>query len=489
MIDNVTKVAVIENLLKIDNKQGQIVPFKLNKLQRYFMLNKSNRNIILKFRQGGCSSVVLADMFTDCLVVPYMSCAVISHEGRSTERLLNRVQAYYDNMDEPKPHFDASSRSEKRIDEMHSSIYIGTAGSKAFGRGDTIKKAHLSELAYYEDARNILNGISDSVPLTGELTIETTPNGEDSVVFEEWTRAKEGKSPYKPFFFPWWWSEDYQIPWNSPLALTEDRKELITFTGEETELIDKHHLTPDQIRWRRWKIAEKQGLFWQEYPEDEVSCFITIGDPVFDVLRLNELAQGCYQGDLHDGGWTYWIKPQPNARYTIGADSAAGAPTGSFSTAVVLDSNLQVVATFQARLDPNKFSAILKDLAIWYNSAEIVIERNFTGYAVIGQLQSIGYNNIYYQRDFLTGKVTTQVGWWTSEQTKQFMMTKMKDRIGLIKTWDVNLVRQLRSYRYIKYKPTAQSFDDLAMALMIANAARSMESGARYVGAANGYGW
>jgi len=501
LIDNAKKVTVIENLLKIDNKQGQIVPFKLNRLQRDFMLNKTNRNMIIKFRQGGCSSIILADMLTDCMVIPYMTCAVISHETRATQRLLDRVQAFHDTMDEPKPHFDAESRSEKRIDEMHSSIYVGTAGSRAFGRGDTIKKAHLSEIAFYEDGRTILNGIADSVPMSGELNLETTPNGEDNVAYEEWVRAKEGKSPYKPFFFPWWWEVEYQLPANSPLALQEDRKEL-TLTGDEVELKENYkryilgfpgifppELTDNQLRWRRWKIAEKQGLFWQEYPEDEVSCFITVGDPVFDVLRLNELAQGCYQGDLHDQGWTYWIKPQPNARYTIGTDSAAGAPTGSYSTAVVLDASLQVVATFQARLDPNVFAVILKDLAIWYNSAEIVIERNFTGYAVIGQLESLHYNNIYHQRDFLTGKVTTQIGWWTNEQTKQFMMTKMKDRLGMVRTWDVNLVRQLRSYRYIKYKPTAQSFDDLAMALMIANAAASMNSGAKFVGSYAGYSW
>ncbi len=489
MLDNETKVRIIENTLKIDNKQGQIVPFKLNKLQRYYMANKTNRNIILKFRQGGCSSVILADMFTDDLIIPYMTCVVVSHETKATERLLDRVQMYYDTMDEPKPHFDASSRSEKRIDEMHSSIYIGTAGSRAFGHGDTIRKAHLSELSLYEDALRILNGVQDAVPLTGELTIECTPNGEDNIFFEQWIRAKEHKSPYKPFFFPWWWAEDYQIPATSPLALPEDRIEQLHFTSDEQELVERYNLTQDQIRWRRWKIAEKQGLFWQEYPEDEVSCFITIGDPVFDVLRLNELAQSCYQGDRHERGWTYWIKPQPNARYIIGADSAAGAPTGSYSTAVVLDASYQVCSTFQARLDPNVFATMLRDLAVWYNGAEIVIERNFTGYAVIGQLQSLNYTNIYFQRDFLTGKIMSQPGWWTNEQTKQFMMTKMKDRIGIIRTWDINLVRQLRSYRYIKYKPTAQSFDDLAIALMIANAAKSISGGAKYVGAIPGYSW
>ncbi|MHA2065557.1 MAG: hypothetical protein ACXABY_14375 [Candidatus Thorarchaeota archaeon] len=288
------KTMLIEALLFIDNKQGIVNSFKLNKMQAYFQRNKSNRNIILKHRQGGMSSCILADMYTDCITIPHTQCAVVSHETRSTQRLLDRVQFYYDTMQEPKPAIGAESRSEKTFPEMHSSIYIGTAGARAFGHGDTIRKALMSELSLYEDGATILNGVEDAVPLTGELTIECTPNGEDNVFFERWTKAREGKSAYKPFFFPWWWSEDYTIPRGSDFVIPTDKWEL-SYTGEEIELIENHNLTEDQIRWRRWKIGEKGGLFWQEYPEDEVSCFLTIGDPVFDQYILTSLAQNCYE--------------------------------------------------------------------------------------------------------------------------------------------------------------------------------------------------
>ena len=812
----IDKIALIAQLLRIDNKQGVVVPFRFNKGQTYFYRNKGNRNIIIKHRQGGWSSGILADMYTDCITVPHTQCAVVSHETRATQRLLDRVQFYHDSMGEPKPPMGAESRSEKTFPDMHSSIYVGTAGclhpnspvlleggtiklikdirtgdkiyrgrgrqsqvvedvmvrpysgkliqmfargnpstpiivtpdhkfqvhkrwnsaekiisslnsrgkrvcffirpvthtirklglletdyelgwvfglymaegwyggayinfglnsnetdlrnklesfatrytftsrwrlkggvgengmevslgskifmelianifgkekkipdwfwdcgkdflngvidgyvagdgsegfdrrgkfrtkvssvrlhllyqlrdmllsvrkvysgiyklkpregfgnirkeqweldfpiergikfhkyrkssrgkqfyeyislpvkyeemdytgsvydltcggsfslpsclvhnSRAFGRGDTIRKALLSELAYYEDARSILNAVEDAVPITGELTIECTPHGEDSVLYEEWVRAREGKSPYKPFFFPWWWSIDYQIPIGSEMALPEDRGEL-KLTGDEEELIARHHLTEAQIRWRRWKIAEKQGLFWQEYPEDELSCFITVGDPVFDQAILNLMAADCYEGKRHPQGWTFWIAPVEKETYTIGADSSAGAPGGSYSAASVLNSKWQVCATFQARVEPHIFAGILKQMGLWYNKAEIAVERNFTGYAVLGHLQD--YPNIYCQRDFVTGKITTNKGWWTNDQTRQFMMTATKDHLALLKVWDMNLVRQLRSYRYIRYKPTAQTFDDLAIATMIAVAVR------KTVGIATGY--
>lgn len=486
--------ALIATLLKIDNKRGEIVPFDFRKYpgQLHFHQNKAHRNIILKHRQGGWSSSILADMLMDCITIPQTSAAVVSHETRATQRLLDRVQFYYDSMEPPKPDMDASSRSEKRFSELGSSIYIGTAGARAFGRGDTIRKVLLSELAFYEDARAILNALEDAVPMEGELTIECTPNGEDNVFHEEWVKAREKRSPYKPFFYPWWWTPDYRIPKGSIYALPEDAGDL-TFTPEEEELILRHKLDEEQIRWRRWKIAEKEGLFWQEFPEDELTCFITIGDPVFDPFVLTEMANGCYDGTLHPGGWTYWIPPLEGGSYVIGADSAAGAPGGSYSAAVVMDQQWRVCATFQKRIEPNAFANLLTELGTWYSDqkghpALLAVERNFTGYAVLGLLER--YGNIYYEHDHLTGRQTTKKGWWTNEQTKEYMRTKTREKLTQVKVFDLNLVRQLRGYRFIRHRATPQTFDDMAMALMLAIAVKSHEGVAKgFVGATPGWNW
>ena len=44
-----------KNLLKITDKTGNLVPFRLNKMQRSFIKNMDSYNIILKARQGGMS--------------------------------------------------------------------------------------------------------------------------------------------------------------------------------------------------------------------------------------------------------------------------------------------------------------------------------------------------------------------------------------------------------------------------------------------------
>jgi len=493
-----SKIALIGQLFRIDNKSGLVVPFRFNKLQRYFHTNKGSRNIILKYRQGGCSSSILADQLFDCLTIPHTQCAVVSHEGRATQRLLDRVQFFYDSIEGVKPPIGAESRTEKTFPSLHSAVYIGTAGARAFGHGDTIKKALLSELALYEasDAERILNGVEDAVPMHGELTIECTAQGEDNIFYRKWTMAREGKSPYKAFFFPWWWEEGYALPRDSDICMPQDRGEL-SYTDDELFLVNTHGLTEDQIRWRRWKMGEKGALFFSQYPENEVDCWLVIGDSVFDQQILTDLANGCYEGKKHAEGWTYWIEPQPGVRYIIGADSSSGAPEGSYSAAVVLDDQWRVCATFQARLEPHMFAEVLKKMGNWYNDgkgsvAEIAIERNFTGYAVLEQLKD--YGNVSHQRDFTTGRVTAQRGWWSNEQTRSLLMTITRENLNQVKVWDSNLVRQLRSYQYIKlktkYREQAQMHDDLSIAFMIAMTTRKVSGTARgFLGSYNTWSW
>ena len=50
----------IETFVRIVNKKGRVVNFKLNPQQKYIMRNKEKFNICLKSRQLGITSVALA---------------------------------------------------------------------------------------------------------------------------------------------------------------------------------------------------------------------------------------------------------------------------------------------------------------------------------------------------------------------------------------------------------------------------------------------
>jgi hypothetical protein len=369
---------------------------------------------------------------------------------------------------EIRPEMGHKSAYEITFPELNSSIYIGSAQAMVFGRGDTINKAHLSEFAFYPDAERIINAVEEAVPLNGDIVIETSPNGENEF-FGLWSKAREKKNSYKPLFFPWWSGQDYWLSKGSEYALEGDRGDL-DLSPDEIELKDRYNLTEEQLRWRRMKIADKGGLFYQEYPEDELNAFIVVGEPVFDSYILDTLARQCYPGKNHSTGALIWKEPEKGKKYVIGADCSAGAV--SYSAASVLDEYYNVCATYQRKVDPTIFAQVLMELGKYYNNAELAVERNAQGYAVLAVLEKEHYPNKYYQRDYTTGKQTTKIGWWTSEQTKSFMFSTFKDVLPRLKVWDVNLVRQARGYRYVGLKPLPQTYDDLLIATMIAIAAR-----------------
>ena len=261
----------------------------------------TRRNLILKARQKGISKIIDADQFIDC-IRESTNAVVLSHEKEATKRLFAAVRYFIDNM-EVKPALSIDSKSEIRFPKTNSYYFIGTAGSKAAGRGDTIDRAHLSEAAFYDSLTKILAGVAEAAEF-GQIDIETTPNGRGEF-YDMWQKAKAGLSPYTCIFIPWFIDEEYSVD-----NLTEEEiqglskavKEMFAipdeelkkqYTDEEKKLIKRvkieygFELTPGQIKWRRYKIWDKDQLFWQEYPEDDVSCFLQAGRSVFNKIKTD----------------------------------------------------------------------------------------------------------------------------------------------------------------------------------------------------------
>lgn len=289
----------IKSLFSIRNKRGQTVPYVPNRSQLHYRKHKTRRNIILKGRQQGASKEIDADQLADCLKKS-TNAVVISHEKEATKRLFAAVRFYVDNMS-VKPAVSIDSKSEMKFPKVGSSYFIGTAGQKAFGRGDTVDRAHLSEAVFYDNLEKILAGIAEAAEY-GQIDIESTPNGRN-YFYDLWQKAKAGLSPYTAIFIPWYLHEEYsadqmteeELKGLSPavqdlFAIPEDQFE---WTDEEKALAKRVYaehnimLTVNQIKWRRYKIWDKGDLFWQEYPEDDESCFLQSGRSVFKAITLD----------------------------------------------------------------------------------------------------------------------------------------------------------------------------------------------------------
>lgn len=237
----------IEDQLTIINKEGQNVPFKLNAIQAAYVSKSSNRDIILKARQQGFSSFILAAFTADFLLKENSNSVVVADKSDNAIALLGRVKHYlnsYSEKNQVKIPLKYNSKYQLVNGANNATYTIGTAQEQDFGRSRTITNLHLSEAAFYPNLPNLLAGAAQAVVPNGKLIIETTANGFNP--FKSlWDDSVLGNTAYQPLFFK---ASDFY----SPETLEQKRKEL----GER--------------------------LFNQEYPSTPEEAFITSGDTYFD---------------------------------------------------------------------------------------------------------------------------------------------------------------------------------------------------------------
>uniref|UniRef100_A0A6M3KEF7 Putative terminase n=1 Tax=viral metagenome TaxID=1070528 RepID=A0A6M3KEF7_9ZZZZ len=481
--DLATKLMMAENLLQIVNKEAELQLLKFNFAQQLLFSNWSHQMTLLKSRQLGISTAILALFFIEAQVIPGLVVAIVSHEDYATRRLLDKVDLFHKHLPEQmKSKMYHDSDNEKAFGNG-STIYIGTAGQRAFGRGDTIHRVLVSEEAHFADAEKLLSGLREAVPMSGYIVRESTPLGDTGYFYNSVQECIESKSDYKLLPFYWWYGKDYRIPRGSELVLEQDRSEL-TYTPKELELILEKGLDEEQIRWKRWKIrsmrSEKTGsesLFPQEYIEDLESCWLGPADKVFSDVedQLQSLSLKAREPIRVEGILEIWKEPEPGARYIFWVDPAGGeSPTENDPhDGVILKLNpwgLEHVASINSRMEQKPFAYKVAEIGTRYNLALLVVERNGVGRGVLNYLvNDIGYKNLYLERA-PNGELTGKYGWTTDHWNKAGLVSNTLTAIksNSVTTYDKKVIRQLRALinkdGKIQAKKPAQ--DDRAMAFM-----------------------
>lgn len=474
-----TKLTMIENMLWIVNKEAQLQLLMFNQAQRLLFSEWAHRMLLTKSRQEGLSTAILALFFIEAQLIPGLVVAIVSHEDYATRRLLDKVDIFHRYLPpEMKSKLFHDSDNEKAF-ENGSTIYIGTAGQRAFGRGDTVHRALVSEEAHFADAEKLLSGLAEAVPLSGYLIRESTPLGDSGYYYTSVQDCIEGKSDYKLVPFYWWIGQDYRIPRDSDLILEEDRGQL-TYTPKEVELMLEKGLDEEQIRWKRWKMrsmkSENKGnLFPQEYIEDLESCWLGPANKVFDDVeeQLQSMSLRARDPIRTEGMLEIWKEPEAGAKYIFWVDPAGGeSPTENDPhDGVILKLNpggLEQVAAVCSRMEQMPFAYKVAEIATAYNSALLIVERNGVGRGVLNYLvNNISYKNLYAEQN-AAGELTGKWGWNTDFYNKALMVsnTILAIKNNSVITYDRKVIRQLRALVNKDGKIASKSRDDRAMSFM-----------------------
>lgn len=395
----------LNNLYKIVDKKARLIKFQELPFQNEIRTDKRRIKQVLKYRQGGVTTGCVLDMFDDVIWRKNMTAVIIAHKRQDLPKIFEKVRVAHRNMHphiRPQVDKGGGSRYEMRFPKVNSKIYIDIEN-----RGDTIHRLHVSEAAFVEPAR--LKATLGAVVPDGQITYESTPNGMGNDFYKQWINPKSSRSK---LFFPWFIQSEYQLDPSHMTALTVEEQEFC----ERIKRMYGVNIHWGQIAWRRVQMEEYKEEFWQEFPEDDRSCFLASGGCPVDQELVSKLITELQDPYSDDGTLRIYKPYETDHRYVIAADVAQGVKA-DYSVADVYDvQTMEQVAQFRSNtLKPYAFGEKLCKIAELYWKGGrpwplIAVELNNHGHAVNGYLENTAnYSNIYRYKEDTCGWLTNSV--------------------------------------------------------------------------------
>ena len=332
----------LNHLYWIENKEGELVRFRLNEAQSRLHRELWYRNDILKARQLGISTYVALLILDGCLFTPHYHCGIIDKSLPDAQQKLAKIRLAWHHLDYLPPHPTPQDEAlallgaeiKRRSGVLKRGRLVPAAEAKthmAFSheshvhigtnlRGGTLQLLHISELAHISvrspaRAREIKTGAINTVPPRGIVLKESTHEGGKCGINYELTRqAMENQarvsslSPldFRFFFFSWHDNPEYSLE-GEGRPLEEGMK---TYFGE----LEQHHgifLREGQKQWYATMSKTMHSHMKQEYPSTPHEAFLsahhdTIYGAQISALRSQGKLGGEFEWDRNLPLYTSW---------------------------------------------------------------------------------------------------------------------------------------------------------------------------------------
>ena len=259
------------------------LPFKPNDAQIKFLDRLWYRNIILKARQLGFTTLICVLWLDHALFNANQNCGIIAQDlNIAGEIFRDKVRFTYDNLPpEIKERFPLEVDNNDTLEFAHnrSSIAVRTSF-----RGGVLHRLHVSEYGkicakFPLKATEVRTGSLPAVPTNGILVIESTAEGRGGDFFEKTqiaqknfaSRKKLSPKDYRFHFYAWWQEPKYRVDSSEVIITEKDHKyfdRVETLVREKMNI--KMRIDPDQRAWyvstRINDLSNDHAKMWQEYP-------------------------------------------------------------------------------------------------------------------------------------------------------------------------------------------------------------------------------
>lgn len=289
----------------------------------------------------------------------------------------------------------------------------------------------------------------------GSISDKTRPN---SILKNTYKSARAGENDFYPLFMDWYSvpgcdDQLYQEEWDKKYSQLRDKAETEDWMMQQYPRTDDEALAPAQAN-KRVPFSHIERVFKMMDPEDAPNAPALYGLSIFK-------------------------DPEKGHNYVIGADPAEGIAGGDDSSADVVDEETgEQVATLRGYLEPKKqFPGALFELAKYYSDANILVERNNHGHAVIGELQDLIAGEEGCEVEVLKYPGDGREGWLSSVRGKVILYDAcaqlVRDGDALIHS---KITRdQLADIEIATLRASEGNRDDAADSFALAQVARSIQ--------------
>lgn len=287
----------LNSLYWITDKSGHIVKFKPNLEQNDFLEALHYRNVILKARQLGFSTLIQLIFLDACVFNSNVRAGVIADSLENVTTIFrDKIKFAYDRLPEgiraERPPLQDST-SELLLSN-NSSVRVGTSM-----RSGTLQYLHISEFGkicakHPEKAREIVTGAIPAVAPDGFLFVESTAEGREGAFYDMVERARKRVGQRhlpieeKFHFFPWWRRDEYEAEEGSIVMSPTDTKYF--------DEVERKTGVPLSMRKRAWYVATRESLkedMKREFPSTADEAFEASNEGAwyreqFDVMRRDQ---------------------------------------------------------------------------------------------------------------------------------------------------------------------------------------------------------
>lgn len=432
------------------------IPFDLWPAQGWALrrLGERRLSVVLKARQLGMTWLVLAWCLWQMLFKPAATIGIFSRtETDAIDLLTNRLKGMYERL----PAFlrcravvtDNAARWE--LSNGSGAMAFATTG----GRSYTFSVVVVDEADFQPDLPALMAAVKPTIDAGGSMVLlSTSDKSKPGSLFKNIYRAaKMHQNEWQPIFLPW-----HARPGRTAGWYEAQRRDALANTGSLDDLHQEYPATATEALAPR-TLDKRIPAGWIEACYQEITAF--------GLASLPPAAPSV-------PGLEVYRLPERGRRYVIGIDPAEGNPTSDDSALTVMDRGTgEEVAALAGKFQPQTIADHAWALGRWYNRADILVERNNHGHAVILRLA--------YQDDLrvLSG-LDERPGWLSNQLGKVLLYDALADAFRL-KTTSLHSFAsytQIASIEGNTLRAPEGAHDDRADCYALAHVARSLSAAA-----------